>query len=91
MATTLCDKREDFNLAIVSFPYLVCNNILPLSPAYAVYNDLLIDYCFTFRSRIFQLYGDVTITGDGLQNLGLCTALRTFKGTGRIFIMLHLL
>jgi hypothetical protein len=25
-------------------------------------------YCFMSRSRIFHLYGDVTITGEGLQN-----------------------
>jgi hypothetical protein len=28
-------------------------------------------YGFTSRSRIFHLYGDVTIAGEGLQNLGL--------------------
>jgi hypothetical protein len=33
--------------------------------------DLLIIYCFTSRSRIFHLYGEVTIGGEGLQNLGL--------------------
>jgi hypothetical protein len=31
----------------------------------------LIIYCFTSRSRIFHLHGDVTIAGEGLQNLGL--------------------
>jgi hypothetical protein len=31
----------------------------------------LIIYSFMSRSRIFQLYGDVTITDEGLQNLGL--------------------
>jgi hypothetical protein len=45
---------------------------------------------FTSRSRIFHLYGDVTITVEGLQNLGLCSALRAFK-QGGIFIMQHLL
>jgi hypothetical protein len=35
--------------------------------------DRLIDWLFTvLRSRIFNLYGDVTIAGEGLQNLGLC-------------------
>jgi hypothetical protein len=29
--------------------------------------DWLIIYCFTSHSRIFHLYGDVTITGEGLQ------------------------
>jgi hypothetical protein len=46
-------------------------------------NDWLIDwliiYGFTSRSRIFHLYGDVTIAGEGLQNLGLCSALRTLE------------
>jgi hypothetical protein len=46
--------------------------------------------CFTSRSRIFHLYGDVTITGEGLQNLGLCSALKAFKKRG-IFIVPHLL
>ena len=52
--------------------------------------DWLIIYCFTSRSRIFHLYGDVTITGEGLQNLGLCSALRAFE-QGGIFIVPHLL
>jgi hypothetical protein len=43
-------------------------------------------YCFTSRSRIFHLYGDVTITSEGLQNLGLWTALRAFE-QGRIFMV----
>jgi hypothetical protein len=41
--------------------------------------DWLIDYCFTSRSIIFHLYGDVTIAGEGLQNLGLCSALMAFE------------
>jgi hypothetical protein len=52
--------------------------------------DRLIIYCFTSRSRIFHLHGDVTITGEGLQTLGLCSALRTFE-QGGIFIVPHLL
>jgi hypothetical protein len=54
------------------------------------YNDWLIIYCFTSRSRIFHLCGDVTITGEGLQNLDLCTALRALE-QGGIFIVPHLL
>jgi hypothetical protein len=46
-------------------------------------NDWLIDWliihCFTSRLRIFHLYGEVTITGEGIQNLGLCSALRAFE------------
>jgi hypothetical protein len=34
--------------------------------------------------------GDVTIIGEGLQNLGLCSALRAFE-QGGIFIVTHLL
>jgi hypothetical protein len=44
----------------------------------------------TSRSRIFHLYGDVAIAGDGLQNLGLCSALRAIE-QGGIFIVPHLL
>jgi hypothetical protein len=50
----------------------------------------LVIYCFTSRSRIFHLYGDVTIAGEGLQNLSLCSALRAFE-QGGIFIVPHLL
>jgi hypothetical protein len=52
--------------------------------------DRLIIYGFTSRSRIFHLYGDVIIAGEGLQNLGLCSALRAFE-QGGIFIVPHLL
>jgi hypothetical protein len=38
----------------------------------------------------FLLSGDVTIAGEGLQNLGLCSALRAFE-QGEIFIVPHLL
>jgi hypothetical protein len=34
------------------------------------------------RSRIFHLYGGVTITDEGLQDLGLCSALRAFEQGG---------
>jgi hypothetical protein len=52
--------------------------------------DWLIIYGFTTRSRIFHLYGDVTIAGEGLQNLGLCSMLGAFEQAG-IFIVPHLL
>jgi hypothetical protein len=35
-------------------------------------------------------YGDVTIAGEGLQNLDLCSALMAFE-QGGIFIVPHLL
>jgi hypothetical protein len=47
-------------------------------------------YGFTSRSRIFHLYGDVKIASEGVQNLGLCSALRAFE-QGGIFIVPHLL
>jgi hypothetical protein len=43
-------KRDDFDFAIVNFPFL-CNNI-PLSPAYRVYISQLIQYaraCFVYE------------------------------------------
>jgi hypothetical protein len=40
----------------------------------------LIIYGFTSRSRIFHLYGDVTIAGEGLQNLGLAEKISTYVG-----------
>jgi hypothetical protein len=49
----------------------------------------MIIYCFTSRSRFIYWYGDVIITGEGLQNLGLCSALRAFEQRG-IFIVPHL-
>jgi hypothetical protein len=52
--------------------------------------DWLIIYGFTSCSRIFHLYGDFTIAGEGLQNLGLCSALKAFE-QGGIFIVPHLL
>jgi hypothetical protein len=56
-----------------------------------IWNDWLIIYSFTSHfKRIFHLYGDVTITGDGLQNLGRCLTLRAFE-QGGIFIIPHLL
>jgi hypothetical protein len=36
------------------------------------------------------VYGDVIITGEGLQNLGLCSVLKAFE-QGGIFIVPHLL
>jgi hypothetical protein len=56
-------------------------------------NDFTTRLIFTVlrsRSRIFYLYGDVTITGEGLQNSGLFSALRALE-QGGIFIVQHLL
>jgi hypothetical protein len=53
-------------------------------------NHWSIIYDFTSRSRIFFSFGDVAITGEGLQNLGLCSALRACE-QGGIFIEPYLL
>jgi hypothetical protein len=47
-------------------------------------------HSFTSGSRMFYLYGDVTIAGKGLQNLGRCSVLKTFE-QGGIFVVPHLL
>jgi hypothetical protein len=50
LTTSLYDKRDAFDFAIVNFPFL-CSNI-PLSPAYGVYVSQLIRYaraCFTYE------------------------------------------
>jgi hypothetical protein len=54
--------------------------------------DRLIDYLrFYVPLKNFSLkYGDVTIPGEGLQNLNLCLALWAFE-QGGIFIVSHLL
>jgi hypothetical protein len=51
----------------------------------------LIDYLlFHIPLNFFHLHGDVTNAGEGLQNYGLCSELRTFEHGG-IFIVPHLL
>jgi hypothetical protein len=45
---------------------------------------MMMTYGFTSRSRIFHLYGNVTITGEGLHNLGLCSPVMALE-QGRIF------
>jgi hypothetical protein len=52
----------------------------------------LIDYLrfYVLLKNISLIYGNVTIAGEGLQNLGLCSALRAIE-QGGIFILPHLL
>jgi hypothetical protein len=57
---------------------------------YDLIDLLLIIYSFMSSSRIFHLYWDIIITGEGLQNLGLCSALRAFEDD-EIFIVPNLL
>jgi hypothetical protein len=49
-------------------------------------------FCLPFYVSLknFHLYGDVTITSEGLQNFGLCSAVMAFE-QGGIFNVPHLL
>jgi hypothetical protein len=64
----------------------------PINIHLYLFFDWLITYCFPSHSRIFHLWGDVSITGEGLQNLGLhvFSTLRAFE-QGGIFNVPHLL
>jgi hypothetical protein len=68
------------------FGFLNKHSILWIGLSARLIGYLLLMSC----SRIFHLYGDVNITGDGLQSLGVCSALRAFE-QGGIFIVPHLL
>jgi hypothetical protein len=74
----------DFLVHILGYIYIYCF----FSTSYMI-DRLLYIYWFTSSLRIFHSYGDVTITGEGLQNLDLRSALRTFE-QGGIFIVPYL-
>jgi hypothetical protein len=61
LTTSLYDKRDDFDFAIVNFPFL-CSNT-PLSPAYGVYISQLIRYA---RARF--AYEDFSKRGKKFTN-----------------------
>jgi hypothetical protein len=77
-----CAIRDDFNFAIVNFPY-TCSNI-PLSPAYGVYISQLIRYtrtCSTydqFLSRVRLLTDELML--QGFLQSRLRSAFRKFYG-----------
>jgi hypothetical protein len=56
------------------------------SELYFIYVDWLIDWLFIVLrpAQELFLYGDVTVTGEGLQNLGLRSALRAFEQEGSL-------
>jgi hypothetical protein len=63
------------HLSLASFFQFLCPSI-ERPGTYSVWPVCwLISYGFTSRSRNFHLDGDVTIAGEGLRNLGLCSAL----------------
>jgi hypothetical protein len=66
-----------------SFKYLLKNQWARKVHIY-IQTFWLIINCFMSHSRIFHLYGDITITGEGLQNLGLCSVLRVFEQGGSL-------
>jgi hypothetical protein len=45
---------------------------------------------FMSHARIFHLYGDVSITGESLQNLSLCLVLMAFEQGGMFIVPLLL-
>jgi hypothetical protein len=65
-------KEKGFKL-----PYALSWNISTVLTV--VFQSIMIIYGFTSRSRMFHIYGDVTIADEGLQNLGLCSTLRAFE------------
>ena len=82
LTTTLYDKRDDSDFAIVNFPFL-CSNV-PLSPAYGVYISQLIRY-----ARACHAYDDFFKRGQlltkklmlqGYKECRLKSSFRKFYG-----------
>jgi hypothetical protein len=48
------------------------------------YKNMIKNLLFPVPLNNFHLYGDVTIAGEGLQNVGLCSVLRTFQRKGSL-------
>jgi hypothetical protein len=71
------------------FPILFFKRSVVKGQDHSFFKDLTGVFC-TVGGTLVHLYGDVTNTGEGLQNLGLCSALRAFE-QGGIFIVPHLL
>jgi hypothetical protein len=82
LTTSLYDKRDDFDFAIVNFPFL-CSNI-PLSPAYGVYISQLMRYaraCFAYED--FSIRGKLLTEKLMLQEYNesrLQSSFRKFYG-----------
>jgi hypothetical protein len=60
-------------------------------PKWGPSKSCLIDWLIILlrpAQEFFHLYGDITTTGEGLQNFGLCTELRAFE-QGGIFMTCH--
>jgi hypothetical protein len=51
-----------------------------------LYNVIELIDKFTPRSRTFHRYGDVTMAGEGLQNIGRYSALMAFEQGGVLIV-----
>ena len=82
LRTKLYDKRDDFNVPIVNFPF-ICSNI-PAAPAYGVYISQLIRYSRACGS--YQDFLDIglqlirKILNQGVLLVKLKSSLRKFYG-----------
>jgi hypothetical protein len=74
------EKKKSLAVAFSLIDWL----IIVLRPAQEFF------HLHVYRDVTIASEGDVTIACEGLQNLGLCTALRAFE-QGGIFIVTHLL
>jgi hypothetical protein len=75
LSSVVC--QEEFNIAMYR-----CHQTVSIMIYYLLF--------YVPLKTISLIYGDVTISGEGLQNLGLCSALRAFEQGGN-FIVPHLL
>ena len=82
LTTRLYDKRDDFNFAIVNFPFLSSN--IPSAPAYGIYVSQLIRYARTCSNyQNFMERGKVLTTkllSQGYQKTKLVATLKKFYG-----------
>jgi hypothetical protein len=85
LRTKLYDKRDDFNLPIVSFPF-ICSNI-PAAPAYGVYISQLMRYsrsCGSYQDFLDRgLLLTRKLLNQGFLLVNLKSSLRTFYGHHR--------
>jgi hypothetical protein len=85
-----CIKITSFNIHVI-IHFSLFSIFSWFIPTWEIVNNhslfvCLFIHCFTSRSRMFHLYGDVTIAGEGLRNLGLCLALRAFEQGGILIV-----
>ena len=91
LRTKLYDKRDDFNVSIVNFPF-ICSNI-PATPAYGVYISQLIQYSITcgsypdFHDRGFLLIRK--LLNQGVLLATLQSSLRQFYGRHHDLVDCH--